>query len=224
MGIIGVVAALTIPNLNGSTNDMEKVAKVKKVYANLTEAYDRATAVYGPIETWFVNDANDRDVRGQRLFNRFTEFLKLSKGIETISSGDLKGKGFTLADGTFVSLNYFGYNDLCSSAPQYTLVGELRIDIDGKDKGKNKFGQDRFDFDITTGGIIPVSYAGCEGDVGEIVPGVGCGYSASERASKDVYGATLWVITHGNMDYLKIDEDDKCPNDKVLSWSNPSCK
>ena len=31
MGIIGVVAALTIPNLNQSTGDREKVAKLKKV-------------------------------------------------------------------------------------------------------------------------------------------------------------------------------------------------
>lgn len=30
MGIIGVVAALTLPNLNSSTGDKEKVVKVKK--------------------------------------------------------------------------------------------------------------------------------------------------------------------------------------------------
>ena len=35
MGIIGVVAALTIPNLNSSTADKEKIAKVKKIYSNL---------------------------------------------------------------------------------------------------------------------------------------------------------------------------------------------
>lgn len=35
MGIIGVVAALTIPNLNSSTADKEKVAKVKKYIKTL---------------------------------------------------------------------------------------------------------------------------------------------------------------------------------------------
>ena len=30
MGVIGVVAALTLPNLNQSTGNKEKVAKVKK--------------------------------------------------------------------------------------------------------------------------------------------------------------------------------------------------
>ena len=45
MGIIGVVAALTIPNLNSSTADKEKVAKLKKVYSNLNDAIGRSEAV-----------------------------------------------------------------------------------------------------------------------------------------------------------------------------------
>ncbi len=49
MGIIGVVAALTIPNLNSSTADKEKVAKLKKVYSNLEDAVGRSEAVYGPM-------------------------------------------------------------------------------------------------------------------------------------------------------------------------------
>ena len=32
MGIIGIVSALTLPNLNSSTGEKEKVAKVKKIY------------------------------------------------------------------------------------------------------------------------------------------------------------------------------------------------
>ena len=44
MGIIGVVAALTIPNLNSSTADKEKVAKLQKIYSNLNDAVGRATA------------------------------------------------------------------------------------------------------------------------------------------------------------------------------------
>lgn len=40
MGIIGVVAALTIPNLNSSTADKEKVAKVMKAYSDISDAKD----------------------------------------------------------------------------------------------------------------------------------------------------------------------------------------
>ena len=60
MGIIGVVAALTIPNLNSSTADKERVAKVKKIYQNLDEAQSRAVATYGPMKTWFVSDTSKK--------------------------------------------------------------------------------------------------------------------------------------------------------------------
>ncbi len=60
MGIIGVVSALTIPNLNSSTADKEKVAKVKKIYQNLEEAQERAVATYGPMKTWFVSDTSKK--------------------------------------------------------------------------------------------------------------------------------------------------------------------
>ncbi|MGN0018691.1 MAG: type II secretion system protein [Candidatus Gastranaerophilaceae bacterium] len=56
MGIIGVVVALTIPNLNSSTGEAEKVAKVKKIYAELNEAHNRAVAKYGPFGTWFIDN------------------------------------------------------------------------------------------------------------------------------------------------------------------------
>mgnify|MGYP002706498919 FL=1 len=52
MSIIGVVAALTIPNLNSSTADKEKVAKLQKIYSNLNDAFGRAEAVYGPFAEW----------------------------------------------------------------------------------------------------------------------------------------------------------------------------
>ena len=42
IGIIGVISALTIPALMKSTNDAETVAKVKKAYNTLVNAYDQA--------------------------------------------------------------------------------------------------------------------------------------------------------------------------------------
>ena len=87
MGIIGVVAALTIPNLNQSTGDREKIAKVKKIYSNLEDAFGRATAVYGPYETW-LNGLSTDEEKATRIGQRITEFMKLSKdcGIAEYSS------------------------------------------------------------------------------------------------------------------------------------------
>lgn len=59
MGIIGVVAALTIPNLNSSTADKEKVAKLQKVYSNLEDAIGRVEATYGPISELYNSGNTD---------------------------------------------------------------------------------------------------------------------------------------------------------------------
>lgn len=78
MGIIGVVAALTIPNLNSSTADKEKVAKLKKVYSNLEDAVGRSEAVYGPMSDWGMGSPNGND-DATKVAERLGDFLKVSK-------------------------------------------------------------------------------------------------------------------------------------------------
>ena len=39
LGIIGIVAAITLPNLKDSTDSQVNVSKAKKVYADLTTAF-----------------------------------------------------------------------------------------------------------------------------------------------------------------------------------------
>ena len=85
MGIIGVVAALTLPNLNSSTGEKEKVVKVKKIYQNLTDALGRAEAVYGPVDEWFQNDTTAA-AQNTRFMSRMTEFMKISKDCSSNSN------------------------------------------------------------------------------------------------------------------------------------------
>ncbi len=36
---------------------------------------------------------------------------------------------------------------------------------------------------------------------------------------------TVWVVDNDNMDYLKLDDNGKCPNGKTLNWTtNTTCK
>ena len=218
MGIIGVVAALTIPNLNQSTGDREKVAKVKKIYSNLEDAFGRATAVYGPLETWFVNDGNDATVMTNRFADRITEFMKISKSCEYEDSGCLASayktlegdsiasprydlgilKKFSLADGTGIGFYYDQSNSM------------IWVDIDSV-KGSNIYGKDYFMFDIDeNNGILPT---GSDDSNSALIShcfnvGIAC---------------TGWVINSGNMDYLKTKEG-ICPNGTELTWENTTCK
>ena len=202
MGIIGVVAALTIPNLNQSTGDREKVAKVKKLYSNLEDAFGRATAVYGPYDTW-LNGLSTDEEKVTRIGQRITEFMKVSKdcGYNTYSANNTcwssaTGYSIITADGTGMRINEI----------------LIDVDIDGPNKGKNTDGKDEFTFQITGDGVVPF----------------GRDYRTSPLTSCSSYGGsycTDWVIEMGNMDYLKTNSEGKCPNGKKLDWTtNTSCK
>ena len=221
MGIIGVVSALTLPNLNASTGEKEKVAKVKKIYQNLEDALGRAKVVYGPIEEWYRLDSNIDD-RSKRFGERITEFMKVSKtcGVSTgcFSTAPLKyAKGTTWVENdvqALISSKAYMYilNDGTSLAFDLTY-SKIRIDIDGPTKGKNQNGVDRFTIKLCDGGL---SLTGCLSGYDDIlfsgntVSGLASGSSSEEYSMR-------WVIMNDNMDYLK------CAN--KLNWeTKTSCK
>jgi len=209
MGIIGVVAALTLPNLNSSTGDREKVAKLQKIYSDLNDAYGRAVAVYGPIEEWVQNDST-YDAKTKRIFERITEFMKYSKTCTVsncmvfdtggTSAGDNNGVkyGVILADGAAMGFEFTPYfNNFCI----------VRIDLDGFNKGANTQCKDYFRLYINE------------------KKGV---YFTVENTPHSA-GCTGWVLINKNMDYLKTDTQKvggKCPDGKtVLNWTtNTTCK
>ena len=212
MGIIGVVAALTLPNLNSSTGHKEKVTKVKKAYQNLSDALGRAQAVYGPLSEWKVNDSSS-EAPSTMFGERLTEFMKVSKSCGVYVAGccannykSLDGEAsdalcvsdmytFILADGMNIATYYW-------SGGGYS--GYIYVDIDGPNKGPNTWGKDIFEFIIVNGELYPA------------------GYDLTTDASiKDAcfgWGGRCanWVIQNENMDYLK------CPD--KLSLTNTTCK
>ena len=232
MGVIGIVSALTLPNLNSSTGDKEKVAKVKKIYQNLNDAFTRAEAVYGPFDEWFVNDTSNSE-KAKRASERISEFMKLQK-----FCGNVSNQGcWTTGNMSFLNDVNTGWNDgMIDTSSRYykfkTSDGTsfavsfmnkdekdfifILVDIDGVNKGKYILGKDIFAFSNKFDGInIRPAYADKMGD---------------DSAVKDYIinvgeGAALWILNNDNMDYLKADgTTGKCPDGNVLSWSNTSCK
>lgn len=223
MGIIGVVAALTIPNLNSSTADKEKVAKLNKVYSNLQDAFGRAEAVYGPYNEWFQTDTT-MDTQTTRFAERVGEFLKVSKNCghnvngTCMTTGQYKNIAGThyvttpvsadnvsaiLADGTSILFSKYTSDS----------TGIIFVDIDGPTKGLFKYGVDLFEFRVdSTNGL-------------HYIKDYDNGITSCVGEGAGVYGCEMWVIQNGNMDYLKADKTGKCPNGKVLNYTtNTSCK
>ena len=224
MGIIGVVAALTLPNLNSSTGDREKVAKVKKIYQNLTDAFGRAQAVYGPFDEWFINDGDDNKKATKRFAERMIEFMKISKdcgltqnvcisntmtdGGSTSNISDMLGTenyySYILSDGTSVA---FGKDNSSNR-------GNILVDIDGNTKGQNDPGNDVFGFFINTENLQLLPY--------------GTGYvDIIDLYSNEHINATTWILQHENLDYLKLNSNGTCKNNPSITLdgvTNTTCK
>ena len=215
MGIIGVVAALTLPNLNSSTGEKEKVAKLQKIYSNLQDAFGRAEAVYGPYDEWFINDGNDDDKKAKRTFERITEFMKYSKACTVTDCSAVFDKGGTSGG------DYSGtakYNVILADGSTVGFLSyAVLVDIDGLNKGPNTAGKDFFKF----------CYNNTENKFSHNLYGIRYNWTGpihSEHKSSEY--AAAWVIVNGNMDYLKVGNDGKCPDGKtVLDWTtNTTCK
>jgi len=213
IGIIGVVAALTLPNLNHATGDKEKVTKVKKIYSALTDAFDRAQVIYGNYDEWF-EDLNDNTYanyiqKSERFAKRVTEFMKVSKDCGVTSNNscrinsnfsDTGSYSVMLSDG--MALNFLGRDG---------EWGCILVDIDGLTKGKNQDGNDIFAFDIFENQLYPGG-----GGMPE--------YSDDDKANYclNMNYCADWVVEFGNMEYLKADHG-VCPNGGQLSWTSTDC-
>ena len=235
IGIIGVVAALTLPNLNHATGDKERITRIKKVFSVISEANDRAIATYGPISEWSEQCKNNFNACWEK---RVGEFLKVSKSCNedgdeedgTYSSCESLAKGIyydsvilQLADGATFAAN--GSDEDCANSygvrDGWYYIGdlcfdEIWVDIDGPGKGKNKGGEDIFRFQVSDKlGLIPlkddISYGS---EVQHCVD------------NKDAYECTWWVFEFDNMDYLKTDSDGKCNDNPSIildGVNNTSC-
>ena len=227
MGIIGIVSALTLPNLNASTGEKEKVAKVKKIYQNLNDAYGRAVSVYGPSDEWLTLDSN-KTAQVTRVGDRITEFLKISKNcgvnanqgcfpkqtyylgkdpshITNIDNMTTEYK-VIIADGASIGF-YLGY--------QNSDVIMIDIDIDGPNKGSSTYGIDQFLFEVQNSTVYPRGYSDNL---------FASNFQYSDGYLKGGVMGTAWIINYDNMDYIKLDTSGKYPNGTVPTEQNPRCK
>lgn len=222
MGIIGVVAALTIPNLSSSTANKENVARVQKAYSTINEAFERVQAEYGNIQRWPLRDFgwngnNDTDF----FANRMSEYLKVSKNCARNANQGCMASSVKYLNGTSTTSGYSAVTDADTSAYKMILADGtglaiqvvsgsifMNVDIDGPRKGSGTIGKDwfRFVYDaFSTKKVIPANTSNLTSS-----------FSSGE-------GLTAWVIETGNMDYLKAVNGTCKKNNKKLDWTNTTC-
>lgn len=179
VGIIGIVAQMTIPALITSTKNKEMVVRLKKTYAVLEQARGLVSAEQGGDMSglfspeagstggWneFAKHLNLYKNCGKEMGCWYTKPVSLiNNSTSTLESLNFDGeydqqagKGI-LADGTMIYFNSWAYN--CEDAYLEGPVGYrhycgyIYVDLNGE-KGPNMVGRDFFMFDITRDAIYP---------------------------------------------------------------------
>ena len=224
MGIIGVVSALTLPNLNSSTGEKEKIAKVKKIYQNLNDALERAQVVYGPFDEWTKNDSSGT-AGANRIGERMTEFMKVSKNCKTTTNAGCFPKTTSSSDINDTRADsYTGYRFITADGQSVIIMYDggstnlFMVDINGPNKGSHKFGKDIFVFTLNT-----ATYESKMQGITPMRPSAFSSYFNGIQSGAYSLGSG-WVIDYDNMDYLDADNTGKCKNGTVMNETNPRCK
>lgn len=142
MGILGVVAALTIPNLQNNMEDQKIVAKVQTIYAEVDQAYKVALRKYE--DNW-----SDSSYPSRILEFMNTKNVCNKSNISSCANSNIKQLNTTLVTGVPNTTGAATFND--GSSILFFKDGAY-IDIDGKG-GFNTLGVDTFPISFDENGV-----------------------------------------------------------------------
>ena len=195
LGIIGVVAAMTMPTLINSTQKQELVAQYKKTYSVLSQAYMMLLNDNGgSLEGVFTSSNSYIDV-----FSKYIKDVKTCRTNEEVtrcyldSFKTLTGRvvnsdvGSTLTTPDGAILLFYHINNSCIGTRELDKpigCGRIRVDVNGTKK-PNTVGYDIFDFYITQNGIIPRGHED----------------TTVEEDELDGWGRGITILTKGKIDY-----------------------
>ena len=214
LGIIGIVAAMTMPSVIGNARDKQIIARVQKIYSVLSSSYMMAVAESETPEYWgmpyttgnnyaaaevmasyFIKNMKIlKDCKGKRgcFPNSVTyRFNNTNPWNDNFDKGSHRYKVIT-SDG--VSVAFHAYSNNCSAqAGNINFCGRIYVNINGVKDKKSILGKNLFQFLLTNKGVIPdgvdVSYEEMEDTC------MGISNKAGDRC-------TRWVLSKGNLNYL----------------------
>lgn len=205
LGIIGIVAAVTMPVLTGKYQERTTVTRVKKFYSMMSQALNFAIAEHGTVDTWEYYDSGDAFSKQSSIefAEYFKKYLKItkdcgpnpgclaSKEIRYLNGGKWSNYDnsnhykMILADGTYLWLrnHYIHCTESDGIIPgKENTCGLLWIDVNGKNQ-PNTFGKDVFAFYIKKDRITPNP-------------------DPCVDLNSTGWGCSTYILSNGDMDYL----------------------
>ena len=206
LGIIGIVAAMTIPTLLQNNYEKQTITKLRQTQSILTQAIRMAEEEYGDIEDWDIKPEDKESI--VKVANNLKYFLKIA-----IDCGTNDEKSYCIPSDGYLALN--GSEDVVSktyrtsssyykmtllngtsiwfTAPLPTLGVNLwfYVDTNGK-KLPNTIGKDLFLFSYYNKALYP------EGS-----PMSPYTTACSKTTGSSSWGCAYYVLNFGNMNYLR---------------------
>ncbi len=158
LGIIGVVAAMTMSVLIANHQKQETVVMLKKAYSEISQALARAEVDHGTIDTWSFEPTN-RVIFTQEYLKPYIKVLRFCNDIDgSPKMAECWTEKLTKPDGNIQSFT-FDLNDWSFITPSgYSVLywlhgsgqgGHFFVDVNGPKKGPNRYGRDIFRFILT---------------------------------------------------------------------------
>ena len=198
LGIIGVVAALTLPNIIADHREKQTIVKLKKTYNILNDAVSMMISEHGNLNEW-------QDDSIEFFRQELKKHLNIVKTCNPYRCSGLTDQGevYVLNNGTAIQVTYrktnvYNTGHHCASSlsigeTHYTNCVDIKVDINGKAR-PNKAGEDLFQFSVYTDGVVPKGRKHSHSNDGFDQ----CMYSIQTH-----YTCAAWVIYNENMDYLR---------------------
>ena len=222
LGVIGVVAALTLPSVISNYKEREYIAKLKKSYSILNQAFTAAIVDNETVDNWCEKPL-DNNQCAVNMLNILSKHMNVSQSCvfgdgkcfsKKYHNYDLSNdtglflhRAMITSDGIAYGLNITagdGYtNNWCKTTTNdlsisgyYDHCGYIYVDVTGP-KSPNVFGKDLFIFKIFKNGVRP---GGISDDT------VWTETFKNQCLGEKVYGLSKawcagWVIMNDNMDY-----------------------
>lgn len=156
LGIIGVVAALTLPSVIQNYQKKVTVERLKKSYSTLAQAVQMSVKDNDEVETW------DFSLSAQEFMDKYiAPYIKDISTRAKNNGDDNNSKEYIFADGTTI------YAWTFNTTLQQCIFIRLKVDING-DAGPNILGKDVFSFFIFP---KKLSFYNCGvGDIAQNIP------------------------------------------------------
>ena len=224
LGIIGVVAAMTLPALVGKYKEKQRVTQLQKAYSILNQAFLMAIKDYGTPDNWgLVKTATGEvDEEGNQILDNsgsikamgiLKKYIKQKSFAENEIIGYVRSldgreawwpwqassdKYIYIADGTVLAQGWISSSDGCPN----DKCGDFWVVFPSRNM---KIGVDVFNFYFTTKGFVP---RGMQNDTSWPFTKNCSMTDTSVAVDQQGRGCAAWVIYNGNMDYLHCNDLD----------------